>query len=85
MANGLCKRELPGAGVVARIERIDRERTVLANDPTVNGGAYFSMTVKKHLRAREIAHDNRVPGRHVERVQRPARLRSRPTSLGSCS
>jgi 3-methylcrotonyl-CoA carboxylase beta subunit len=34
---------------------------ILANDPTVKGGAYFPLTVKKHLRAQEIARENRLP------------------------
>ena len=52
----------PGAGVIAGIGRVSgRECLILANDPTVKGGAYFPMTVKKHLRAQEIARENRLP------------------------
>jgi len=52
----------PGAGVVAGIGRVSgRECMIVANDPTVKGGAYFPMTVKKHLRAQEIALQNRLP------------------------
>ena len=52
----------PGAGLIAGIGRVsDRECMILANDPTVKGGAYFPMTVKKHLRAQEIARENRLP------------------------
>ncbi len=52
----------PGAGVIAGVGRVQgRECLILANDPTVKGGAYFPMTVKKHLRAQEIALENRLP------------------------
>ncbi|GGO99815.1 carboxyl transferase domain-containing protein [Stakelama pacifica] len=52
----------PGAGVIGGIGRVNgRECMILANDPTVKGGAYFPMTVKKHLRAQEIARENRLP------------------------
>jgi 3-methylcrotonyl-CoA carboxylase beta subunit len=61
-ANGMYGDAAPGAGVIAGIGRISgRECMVLANDPTVKGGAYFPMTVKKHLRAQEIARENRLP------------------------
>jgi 3-methylcrotonyl-CoA carboxylase beta subunit len=54
--------EAPGAGVIAGIGRVaGREVMVVANDATVKGGAYFPMTVKKHLRAQEIALQNRLP------------------------
>ena len=61
-ANGMYDDGAPGAGVIAGIGRVSgRECMVLANDPTVKGGAYFPMTVKKHLRAQEIARENRLP------------------------
>jgi 3-methylcrotonyl-CoA carboxylase beta subunit len=48
--------------MIAGIGRVSgRECMVLANDPTVKGGAYFPLTVKKHLRAQEIARENRLP------------------------
>src|SRR5262249_16928745 len=54
--------EAPSAGVVAGIGRVmGREVMIVANDATVKGGAYFPMTVKKHLRAQEIAQENRLP------------------------
>ena len=54
--------EVPAAGIVTGIGRImGRECVVVANDATVKGGTYFPMTVKKHLRAQEIAGDNRLP------------------------
>ncbi len=61
-ANGLYDDGAPGAGVIAGIGRVSgRECMILANDATVKGGAYFPMTVKKHLRAQEIAQQNRLP------------------------
>ncbi|NYZ63159.1 carboxyl transferase domain-containing protein [Luteimonas deserti] len=52
----------PAAGVVAGIGRVQgQEVVVVANDATVKGGTYFPMTVKKHLRAQEIARENRLP------------------------
>jgi 3-methylcrotonyl-CoA carboxylase beta subunit len=61
-ANGMYDGEAPGAGVIAGIGRVSgRECMIVANDPTVKGGAYFPMTVKKHLRAQEIARENRLP------------------------
>ena len=61
-ANGLYDGEAPGAGLIAAVGRVrGRETLILANDATVKGGAYFPMTVKKHLRAQEIALQNRLP------------------------
>jgi acetyl-CoA carboxylase carboxyltransferase component len=55
-------RQAPGAGIVTGIGVIEGRETVLvANDATVKGGTYFPMTVKKHLRAQEIAEQNRLP------------------------
>lgn len=52
----------PAAGIVAGIGRVfGQEVVVVANDATVKGGTYFPMTVKKHLRAQEIARENRLP------------------------
>ncbi|MGI9169672.1 MAG: carboxyl transferase domain-containing protein [Caulobacteraceae bacterium] len=54
--------EAPGAGVICGVGRVSgRETMIVANDATVKGGAYFPMTVKKHLRAQEIALQNRLP------------------------
>jgi len=54
--------ELPGAGLISGIGRVSgRECMVVANDPTVKGGTYYPLTVKKHLRAQEIAADNALP------------------------
>ncbi|PTR13212.1 MULTISPECIES: carboxyl transferase domain-containing protein [unclassified Novosphingobium] len=61
-ANGLYNDEVPGAGIIAGIGRVSgRQCMVFANDATVKGGTYFPMTVKKHLRAQEIAQENRLP------------------------
>ncbi len=58
----LYKGEAPGAGVITGIGRVSgREVMIVANDATVKGGAYFPMTVKKHLRAQEIALENHLP------------------------
>ena len=55
-ANGMYNDEAPGAGIIAGVGRVSgREVMIVANDATVKGGAYFPMTVKKHLRAQEIA------------------------------
>ena len=61
-AHGLYGGEVPAAGLVAGIGRVSgRECMVVANDATVKGGTYFPLTVKKHLRAQEIAQENRLP------------------------
>ena len=58
----LYQGEAPGAGLIAGVGRVSgREVMIVANDATVKGGAYFPMTVKKHLRAQEIAQQNRLP------------------------
>ena len=54
--------EAPGAGIICGVGRVSgREVMIVANDATVKGGAYFPITVKKHLRAQEIAAQNRLP------------------------
>src|SRR6185295_17999279 len=61
-AYGMYGGDVPSASMVAGIGRISgRECMVVANDATVKGGTYFPMTVKKHLRAQEIALQNRLP------------------------
>ncbi|MDJ0450361.1 carboxyl transferase domain-containing protein [Methylocystis sp. JR02] len=61
-AHDMYDGKLACAGVVAGIGRINgRECMIIANDATVKGGVYFPMTVKKHLRAQEIAAQNRLP------------------------
>ena len=58
----LYDNDAPSAGIVTGIGRVsDRECMVVANDATVKGGTYYPLTVKKHLRAQEIALENRLP------------------------
>ena len=61
-AHGMYDGQAPGAGLITGIGRVHgQEVVVVANDATVKGGTYFPMTVKKHLRAQEIALENRLP------------------------
>jgi len=61
-AHGMYDGEVPAAGIITGIGRImGSECVIVANDATVKGGTYFPMTVKKHLRAQEIAGENRLP------------------------
>ena len=61
-AHGMYDNEVPCAGIITGIGRIaGRECVVVANDATVKGGTYYPITVKKHLRAQEIALANRLP------------------------
>ena len=61
-AEGMYDDEAPAAGLIAGLGYVSgRLCVILANDATVKGGTYYPMTVKKHLRAQEIAQDNRLP------------------------
>ncbi|EQD30776.1 carboxyltransferase subunit of acetyl-CoA carboxylase, partial [mine drainage metagenome] len=61
-AHGLYGGGIACAGIVTGVGRVSgRECVVVANDPTVKGGTYYPLTVKKHLRAQEIARENRLP------------------------
>src|SRR5512146_2994575 len=61
-AHGLYGGDAPGAGLITGVGRIrGRECVIVANDATVKGGTYYPMTVKKHLRAQEVALHNRLP------------------------
>jgi len=61
-AEEMYEGDAPGAGIVTGVGRVaGREIVVIANDPTVKGGTYFPITVKKHLRAQEVAFQNRLP------------------------
>ncbi|MFN6553152.1 carboxyl transferase domain-containing protein [Mycolicibacterium septicum] len=61
-ADGMYDDECPGAGMIAGIGRVSgRECLIVANDATVKGGTYYPVTVKKHLRAQEIALQNKLP------------------------
>ncbi len=61
-ANDLYEGGAPSAGIVTGIGMVHgRECLFVANDATVKGGSYYPMTVKKHIRAQTIAHENRLP------------------------
>jgi 3-methylcrotonyl-CoA carboxylase beta subunit len=61
-AYGMYDGRVPAAGIVTGIGRVSgREVVIVANDATVKGGTYYPITVKKHLRAQEIAEQNRLP------------------------
>jgi 3-methylcrotonyl-CoA carboxylase beta subunit len=61
-AQAVYEDELPGAGLVTGIGKVSsRPCMIVANDPTVKGGTYYPLTVKKHLRAQEIAGENALP------------------------
>ena len=61
-AHGMYDNEVPSAGILTGIGRVSgRECVVVCNDATVKGGTYYPLTVKKHLRAQEIALQNRLP------------------------
>jgi 3-methylcrotonyl-CoA carboxylase beta subunit len=61
-ALGMYSNDIHGAGIITGVGRVSgRECVIVCNDATIKGGTYFPMTVKKHLRAQEIARDNRLP------------------------
>ena len=61
-AYGMYEGDVHAGGLIAGIGRVEgRETMIVANDPTIKGGAYYPITVKKHLRAQEIAAENRLP------------------------
>ena len=61
-ADGMYGGDIHGAGIIAGIGRVSgRECMVVCNDATIKGGTYYPLTVKKHLRAQEIAAENRLP------------------------
>src|ERR1700741_3673815 len=61
-AGGMYDDAIHGAGLITGIGRIEgRECVIVCNDSTIKGGTYYPMTVKKHLRAQEIARENRLP------------------------
>jgi 3-methylcrotonyl-CoA carboxylase beta subunit len=61
-AHGMYGEDIPGAGMIAGVGRIEEtECVIVVNDATVKGGTYYPMTVKKHLRAQEIAQQNNLP------------------------
>jgi 3-methylcrotonyl-CoA carboxylase beta subunit len=61
-ANGMYGDDIHAAGLICGIGRVEgREAMIVCNDSTIKGGTYFPLTVKKHLRAQEIARENRLP------------------------
>src|SRR5699024_8609802 len=61
-AHDVYNNESPGAGLITGIGRVaGRECVIVCNDATVKGGTYYPLTVKKHLRAQEIARENNLP------------------------
>ena len=61
-AHGMYGGDIASAGIITGVGRVaGRECVIVANDPTVKGGTYYPITVKKHLRAQEIARENRLP------------------------
>jgi len=61
-ANGMYGGDVNGASMICGVGRVSgRQVMIVCNDPTVKGGSYYPMTVKKHLRAQEIAQENRLP------------------------
>lgn len=61
-ARGMYDADIPAAGVITGIGRVSgQECVIVCNDATVKGGTYYPMTVKKHLRAQEIAQQNNLP------------------------
>jgi len=61
-AYGMYDDNIPAAGIITGVGRVSgRECVIVCNDATVKGGTYYPLTVKKHLRAQEIARDNRLP------------------------
>jgi 3-methylcrotonyl-CoA carboxylase beta subunit len=61
-AYGMYTKDIHGAGIITGVGRIaGRECVIVCNDATIKGGTYFPMTVKKHVRAQEVARENRLP------------------------
>ena len=61
-ANGMYDGDIHAAGIITGIGRVEgRECVIVCNDATIKGGTYYPLTVKKHLRAQEIARENRLP------------------------
>src|ERR1700734_2338279 len=61
-ANGMYDDAIHGAGIITGVGRVAaRECVIVCNDYTIKGGSYYPLTVKKHLRAQEIARENRLP------------------------
>jgi hypothetical protein len=86
-AHDLYEGDAPGAGLIAGIGLVEgRHVMVICNDATVKGGTYYPMTVKKHLRAQEIALENRLrSSRSSTRAARSCLCRTRSSPIASTS
>ena len=85
-AHGMYDGEAPGAGLVTGIGRVSgREVMVIANDATVKGGTYFPMTVKKHLRAQEVARGEPAARASTSSTRAARSCRSRRRSFRTAS
>lgn len=86
-AYGMYNDDAPGAGIITGIGRIaGRECVIVCNDATVKGGTYYPVTVKKHVRAQEIAAENRLPCVYlVDSGARTCRTRTRCFPIATIS
>ena len=86
-ANGMYDDAIHGAGLITGIGRVEgRECMIVCNDSTIKGGTYYPMTVKKHLRAQEIARENRLPCIYlVDRAAPTCRIRPKSFPTASIS
>ncbi len=86
-AFGMYDDDIHGAGMIAGIGRVEgREVMVVCNDATIKGGTYYPMTVKKHLRAQEIARENRcLASISWTAAARTCRIRPKCSRIGSIS
>ena len=77
-ANGMYEDKAPAAGIITGVGMIEGvECLIVANDPSVKGGTYFPVTVKKHLRAQEVALQNHLPCVYQTQLTRLARTHGR--------
>ncbi len=80
-AFGMYEGDVHGAGMIAGIGRVaGRECVIVCNDATIKGGTYYPMTVKKHLRAQEIARENGCPA-SISSIRAARICRTRPRSF----
>ena len=84
---GVYDDQAPSAGIVTGIGVVEgRECVIVANDATVKGGSYFPLTVKKHLRAQEVAEQNQLPCLYlVDSAARSCRSRRRSSRTATTS
>ena len=85
-ANGMYDGDIHGAGLITGIGRVEgRECVIVCNDATIKGGTYYPMTVKKHLRAQEIARENRLPCIYLVDSAAAPTCRTRPRCFPTAS